>query len=110
MYSVFLDLLKRRGVRVADVAKATGIRPGVFTDWKMGRYTPKQDKLKAVADYFGVPIEYLLTGETTLRNDEQEVLDRFRLLNDDGRDEFFRYLDYLTCQDRYKKDTSEKVG
>lgn len=48
MYEIFADLVAKKGVRVADVAKATGIRTGVFSDWKMGRYTPKQDKLKLI--------------------------------------------------------------
>ena len=111
MYEIFERLLSQKGVRVIDVSRDTGISNSMFTDWKKGRYTPKTDKLEKIAAYFGVSVDYLLTGkERTLRNDEQEVLARFRLLNDAGRDEFFRYLDYLTCQDRYKKDTSEKVG
>lgn len=65
MYEVFENLVKRKGVRVADVAKATGLRQQVLTDWKMGRYTPKVDKLKIIADYFGVTVEYLMTGEET---------------------------------------------
>lgn len=60
MYEIFADLVAKKGVRVADVAKATGIRTGVFSDWKMGRYTPKQDKLKLIAEYFGVSVDYLL--------------------------------------------------
>lgn len=63
MYDVFLTLLKAKGVRVADVAKATGIPYSTFSDWKSGRSKPKQNKLQKIADYFGVPLEYLLTGE-----------------------------------------------
>lgn len=63
MYSVFERLLAERHVKVSDVAKKTGIRQGVFSDWKMGRYTPKQDKLQKIADYFGVTLQYLMTGE-----------------------------------------------
>ena len=63
MYERFVELLHRKGVKVSDVSKATGIRSGSFTDWKMGRYTPKIDKLEKIAAYFGVPVEYLLTGE-----------------------------------------------
>lgn len=58
MYKLFEDLLKSRGTRVSDVAKATGIRPSTFTDWKKGLYTPKSDKLQKIANYFSVPISY----------------------------------------------------
>ena len=41
----------------------TGIAKSSLSEWKKGLYTPKQDKLKAIADYFGVSLDYLLTGE-----------------------------------------------
>jgi len=62
MYEIFAKLLKERGVRVTEVAKATGIRDGVFSDWKTGRTSPKMDKLQKIAEYFGVSVDYLLNG------------------------------------------------
>lgn len=72
MYEIFEKLLTKHGVKAADVSKATGIRSGVFSDWKMGRYEPKRDKLQKIADYFGVPVDYLTTGvmPTYYLNDE----------------------------------------
>ena len=34
-----------------------------LSDWKNGKSTPKQDKLMKIADYFGVSLDYLMTGE-----------------------------------------------
>lgn len=59
MYSVLEQLLAERGLKVKDVSKATGVSPSTFTDWKAGRYTPKYEKLKKIADYFGVTVDYL---------------------------------------------------
>lgn len=64
MYEIFEKLLKQSGVRVYEVAKATGIAPSMFTDWKKGRYQPKSEKLKKIADYFDVSVDYLMTGES----------------------------------------------
>lgn len=66
MYSVFEKLLKERGVTAYKVAKDTGITTSTLSSWKTGRYTPKPEKLKVLADYFGVSLEYLTT--------EQEVV------------------------------------
>lgn len=63
MYTVFEKLVKEKGIRVSDVSKATGIPRSAFSDWKQGRYTPKADKLQKIADYFGVSVKYLMTGE-----------------------------------------------
>ena len=31
-----------------------------FSEWKRGKMMPKADKLKILAEYFDVPIEYFL--------------------------------------------------
>lgn len=59
MYDIFEKLMKEKGVRPFDVAKATGITPSTFSDWKKGRAVPKTEKLKKIADYFGVSLGYL---------------------------------------------------
>lgn len=63
MYTVFEKLLKERGVTAYKVAKDTGITTSTLSSWKTGRYTPKPEKLKVLADYFGVSLEYLTTGK-----------------------------------------------
>lgn len=60
MYQKFADLLESNKVTAYRVSKVTGIPANTFTDWKTGRSKPKADKLKILADYFGVPIEYFL--------------------------------------------------
>ncbi|MBR2353327.1 MAG: helix-turn-helix domain-containing protein [Clostridia bacterium] len=59
-YQIFEKLLKSRETTVYRVAKATGIPNSTFTDWKNGRSAPKADKLRRIAEYFDVSLEYLL--------------------------------------------------
>lgn len=63
MYEIFEQLLKEHNVTTYQVAKATGISTASFTGWKQGKWNFKQDKLQKIADYFGVSIDYLITGE-----------------------------------------------
>jgi transcriptional regulator with XRE-family HTH domain len=63
MYEIFAKLLEERGVTAYKVSKATGIAGSTFSDWKNGRSTPKQDKLQKIADYFGVSVDFLITGK-----------------------------------------------
>jgi transcriptional regulator with XRE-family HTH domain len=60
MYQKFEQLVKARGITTYRVAKDIGLAPTVFSDWKSGKSKPKADKLKKIADYFGVTIEYFL--------------------------------------------------
>ena len=65
MYEIFEQLLSKYGVTAYRVAKETGITTATLTNWKQGKYTPKQDKLQKIADYLGVSLDYLMTGNTT---------------------------------------------
>ena len=60
MYEKFEELLDKNNKTAYQVSKDTGIAQSVLSDWKTGRSKPKVDKLKALADYFGVSIEYFL--------------------------------------------------
>lgn len=63
MYEIFAKLLSDNNVTAYQVGKATGISTSTLSEWKKGKYTPKMDKLQKIADYFNVPVDYLLTGE-----------------------------------------------
>ena len=65
MWEVFERLCKEKGVTPYRVGEVTGIKSSTFYGWKTGKYTPKQEKLQKIADYFGVSVEYLMTGEET---------------------------------------------
>lgn len=62
-YENFDALCKARGVTPNAVSKATGISTATLTSWKKGVYTPKNDKLERIAEYFNVDLSYLLTGK-----------------------------------------------
>lgn len=87
MYEIFERLLKEKNLKGADVTRATGIASSTLTDWKKGRYTPKQDKLQKIADFLGVSLEYLTTGKEKewepklTKKDEKDIknaLDNFK--------------------------------
>ena len=60
MYKKFSELLIKRGITAYQVSKETGIPKSTFSDWKSGRSKPKADKLKILADYFGVEVGFFL--------------------------------------------------
>ena len=62
-YNIFENLLKMNNTTVYRVSKETGIAASTFSDWKSGRSVPKLDKIKLIATYFDVPLDYMLTGE-----------------------------------------------
>lgn len=71
MYEIFSELLQKYGVTPYKVSKETGVSQSTLSDWKRGISTPKPDKLQKIADYFGVPLTYLLTGNTSEQKKEK---------------------------------------
>lgn len=63
MWEIFEKLRTEKGVSLYQIGQATGLNPSIFSNWKAGRYSPKADKLAKIAEYFGVTVEYLMTGE-----------------------------------------------
>ncbi len=59
-YKKFVELLEKTNKTAYQVSKDTGIYSALFSDWKSGKSKPKVDKIKILADYFGVSIDYFL--------------------------------------------------
>ena len=68
-YARFEALLYQHSTTVYRVSKETGIAPSTFSDWKSGRSTPKADKLRRIADHFGITIDSLYGSEIGEKTD-----------------------------------------
>lgn len=63
MYSRYCKLRDEKGVSDYQVAKSIGVNQAVFSDWRRGKSAPKTEKLVRIARFFGVSLDYLVTGE-----------------------------------------------
>lgn len=57
-WELFEKMCIAKGVTAYQIAKECGIAQSVLSNWKAGRFTPKEDKIKKLAAYFGVPVSY----------------------------------------------------
>ena len=73
MYEVYCKLRDLRGVKDADVVRATGITKSTFSDWKSGRSEPKKEKLQKIIQKKGEVANKVFLGELN----EKEILDGF---------------------------------
>ncbi len=83
MYEIFAKLLEEKGLKAADVTRATGIKSPVFSEWKKGKSKPNTEKMIKIANYLGVTVEYLTTGENSslstpelTKRDEKDIAKR----------------------------------
>lgn len=85
-------LRKERGISQGKLEKELGFSNGSISKWKLS--TPNPERLKKLAEYFGVSFDYLITGEESNKEDKryyinkdtekvaQEIFDNDRLLFD----------------------------
>ena len=100
------ELAQKMGVSISAIEKAVGLSNGIIGKWR--KQSPSCDKLKLVADYLNVSIDYLLTGKenqvTTLSTDEQEFLESYRQLAPDDKEEVSKRVKEITTQDTSTKE------
>lgn len=76
MYEVFEQLLQKYHVTTYQVAKATGIAQSTFSSWKSRKNLLSGEKAKKIADYFGVTVDYLMTGKEKSKEKDQWLTER----------------------------------
>lgn len=76
MYEVFEQLLQKHNVTAYKVAKEAGVTQTALSNWKSGRSTPTTKTLKKIADYFGVTVDYLMTGKDEIKEKESGLTAR----------------------------------
>lgn len=73
MYEVFEQLLQKYNVTTYQVSKATGIAQSTFSSWKSRKNLLSGEKAKKIADYFGVTVDYLMTGKEETKEKDPEL-------------------------------------
>jgi len=59
-----IALLAEKGVSAAQMSRDLGFSNAVFSYWKKRKQKPSTDKLVAMAEYFGVSLDYLVGRES----------------------------------------------
>ena len=75
MYEIYKELLDKKGLKNADVSRATGISNMTLSDWKNGKSKPKHDKMILIAEFLGVSVDYLMTGEEPKFSKDRALLE-----------------------------------
>lgn len=76
MYEVFEQLLQKHNITAYKVAKEAGVTQTALSNWKSGRSTPTTKTLKKIADYFGITVDYLMTGKEEQKEKTVELTAR----------------------------------
>lgn len=65
MYEIFEKLLKMRGITAYKFCKEAGVNASTISTWKKKNSKARPELAEIVCDYFGVSLDYLMTGQET---------------------------------------------
>ena len=87
------ELFNETGKKPYELCKILGITQSTFSTWKSRHKNPPAEYMKPIADYLGVSLDYLLTGEERPQKRyttqlEDDLLDLFRELPVEKRYEY----------------------
>ena len=106
------ETLKEKDKLAVDLCRVLDIRTSTMSTWKAKKNDPPAKYMPTIANFLGVSLDYLLTGEeapapvvqknTTMMEDE--LLDLFRMLPETKKYEFMGELkSFLKSMDDQKK-------
>ena len=88
------ELMEKRNIRAKEVAQATGIGASSFTDWRKG-IMPSPQKLRTLADFFDVPVEYLLGNDVEENALDTKIQAESKQLTDDQKADVLKYIEFI---------------
>ena len=105
---IIKKLCKNQGISVNKLETDLGFGTGYVS--KLGKSTPNVKKIKSIADYFNVSVDYLMTGKENVFVESQAEIDfalarqnervkeymlKFAKLSDDKRNQIMSLIDML---------------
>lgn len=100
------DLLEKQGRKQNELSKYIGVSTSTVSAWNKRGADPPSSLISAIADFFGVSVEYILSGKE-IRNSSQikctntretEMLYLFRRLSEQNQDRIIGRLEYMVEQ------------
>jgi len=106
------EAMRIRDMKQVDLLARTGINKGAMSSYLSGRYEPKQKNLHALARALNVSEAWLmgldvpmepsaLSPAPSLSPDRKDLLDKYDVLNDEGKAEAVRYIGMLSAVPAY---------
>lgn len=68
IYTNISNLCRTNGISIARLERETGLGNATIRGW--ANSSPTVEKLKAVADYFGVTVDELISEQNTVADDQ----------------------------------------
>lgn len=98
-----------------DLINDLGFSSSTVSSWCNGLRVPRMDKMKILANYFNVPLNFFFDEDTTTKSNtyitdnETKLISSYRKLNKQGKEKATERVEELTEIKRYTTDYIQKT-
>jgi len=110
-YDIYCNLCRIHGLTPSGAAAKIGFNRASVTVWKNTGKAPKQELLLKIAQFFGVSVDYLLTGrdggedlDSQLDGLEFALFGEVRAMTEDQKRDVLDFARFLRQQEREKEE------
>lgn len=105
-----IDALLAQRNETRNNLRDLGILHQTISQWSTKNRMPRADDLHKIADYLGVSMEYLLTGEVKkMTMDEINIIYKIRMLSPEQKEILQNQLDFMVNMNLEKKKNNSAV-
>ena len=102
-YDILQGLCRARGLTVTAALKIMGVSSGNVSHWKRGRL-PKGKTLRRIAQFFDVPIDYLIGDkQNRLAAQQTRLLAAFNAVPESGRERLLQEFETRAAAENKEK-------
>ena len=106
-----IDALLAQRNETRNNLRNIGIMQQTISGWSVNNRMPRADDLHKIANYLGVSMEYLLSGEVKkLTSDEINIVYKIRILTPEQKDMLQNQLDYMVNLNLEKKKNASALS
>ena len=120
--SRILEILKYYKISQTELCKSTGLQKSALSNYLNGDRIPRQDQISLIAEPFNINPSWLMGYNVPmfmspaaekayqLQKDEEELLEKYNMLNDEGRKYLHKQADYAIHQAEFLIDIDLEEG
>ena len=105
-----LTLIETKEITQQQFLKDMGFNKSTLNDWKSGRSKSYKKYIDKIADYFGVPIDYILDREEATYQPQvfseqlADIIKCYNSLSKSGKEKAHEYMQMLCVMESQKKE------